>query len=432
MGKNPVEAMENRARELVLRAMESGWTGPPFDPIKLAELLDIKVTASGEVSDARTLSHGGKALHIEYNPNRPRGRIRFSIAHEIAHSFFADCHEKIRYRHKPEMSSDDWQLESLCNIGASELVMPIGSNPHFQFDDVSIGQVLNSRRKYDVSTEALLIRLAKLASQPLAIFCASRLDKPDSADQFRIDYAIPSKLYPYRNLPGITFKSELLAECTAIGYSISGKQTLPISRESHYMECVGLPPYPGGKFPRIAGILFANKSNMPELPHIKYHEGDATIPGGTRQKIIAHIVNDKTPNWGGGGFAVSLRKRYPVTQKDFKEWSILEKDNLCLGRSHFVTISDGLHAFSMVAQHGYGASANPRVRYRALETCLTNLRYRAEKLEASIHMPRIGVGNAGGDWSVIEEIVLDTLVNEGVEVNVYDFVPPAKSMTLAF
>ena len=173
-GEEPVGAMERRARELVLEAMEQGWNGPPFDPIKLAEILQIKVSANGEILDARTIASGKKALHIEYNPNRPRGRIRFSVAHEIAHSFFADCHEEVRYRHKPDTSSDAWQLESLCNIGASELVMPIGSNPHFQNESISIHQVLQLRKEYDVSTEALLIRLAKLTNRPLAMFCASR------------------------------------------------------------------------------------------------------------------------------------------------------------------------------------------------------------------------------------------------------------------
>jgi hypothetical protein len=39
----------------------------------------------------------------------------------------------------------------------------------------------------------------------------------------------------------------------------------------------------------------------------------------------------------------------------------------------------------------------------------------------SIHMPRIGCGLGGGDWSVVEEAILATLVDiYGLSVTVYD------------
>ena len=41
------------------------------------------------------------------------------------------------------------------------------------------------------------------------------------------------------------------------------------------------------------------------------------------------------------------------------------------------------------------------------------------ELKASVHMPRIGTGHAGGSWEIIEELVLDTLVHQGVPVTVY-------------
>ena len=81
-GREPVSVMEMKAKSVALHAMEQGWKGPPFDPIQLAEMLGIKVSATSEVQDARTISDGKRGLHIQYNPNRPRGRIRFSIAHE--------------------------------------------------------------------------------------------------------------------------------------------------------------------------------------------------------------------------------------------------------------------------------------------------------------------------------------------------------------
>jgi Zn-dependent peptidase ImmA (M78 family) len=46
----------------------------------------------------------------------------------LAHLLFDDHAEQIRNR-QTDHSSDEWQLELLCNIAASEFVMPVGSFP---------------------------------------------------------------------------------------------------------------------------------------------------------------------------------------------------------------------------------------------------------------------------------------------------------------
>ncbi|MFP4896730.1 ImmA/IrrE family metallo-endopeptidase [Paraburkholderia sp. EG304] len=120
--------MEQKARELVLRAMDEGWAGPPFDPLALAKWRHMRAEARGDIPDARTVPTAEGELVLQYNPTRPRGRLRFSIAHEIAHSLFPDCAEEIRHRDGgPAPGKDNWQLEVLCNIGAAELLMPLGS-----------------------------------------------------------------------------------------------------------------------------------------------------------------------------------------------------------------------------------------------------------------------------------------------------------------
>ncbi|RAJ47078.1 hypothetical protein K353_00279 [Kitasatospora sp. SolWspMP-SS2h] len=42
------------------------------------------------------------------------------------------------------------------------------------------------------------------------------------------------------------------------------------------------------------------------------------------------------------------------------------------------------------------------------------------RLGASVHMPRIGCGLAGGRWERIEPLVTDRLTARGVPVTVYD------------
>src|SRR6266496_5215311 len=55
--QDPVEVITDRARELVLEALENGWAGPPYDPFMLAELRKIKVIASQSIVDARTTAN---------------------------------------------------------------------------------------------------------------------------------------------------------------------------------------------------------------------------------------------------------------------------------------------------------------------------------------------------------------------------------------
>ena len=45
----------------------------------------------------------------------------------------------------------------------------------------------------------------------------------------------------------------------------------------------------------------------------------------------------------------------------------------------------------------------------------------AKELGASVHMPRIGTGLAGGKWELIEPLILEKLIAAGVKVYVYDF-----------
>lgn len=130
-GRDPVEAIVARARQIVVDAIDAGWRGPPFDPLSLAaDFLHVPVAANPDVSDARTVSAARDRLRIEFNPNRPRGRLRYSLAHEIAHTLFSDCGERVRNRgsHEDQLP-DDWQLEALCNIAAAEFLMPVGSFP---------------------------------------------------------------------------------------------------------------------------------------------------------------------------------------------------------------------------------------------------------------------------------------------------------------
>jgi hypothetical protein len=374
-GENdPLEVIQKRAREIVLRAMDQGWSGPPFDPIALSGLLGIPVSPRADIRDARTVPAGESGLCIEYNPTRPRGRLRYSVAHEIAHTLFPDCAERIRNRSAyHELKGDEWQLEVLCNLGAAEFLMPVGSLEPRSLDQLSIDAVLALRSRFDVSTEAILIRTVHVTGESCSAFVASRVEHGTRAGRYRIDYAMPSRSWPTRLLPGLFLPEQsVVQECTAIGYTAKGDEALPLIDEQVHVECVGIPPYPGCFYPRVAGLMTGKRAPA-EIPTITYLKGNALEPRGEGQKVIVHVVNDATPNWGGRGFAVGLKHKWPEAQREFRSWAEANRAHLKLGQVHLIRVSDDVSIASMVCQKGYGPSPKPRIRYAALAECLSKV-----------------------------------------------------------
>ena len=207
---DPIELINQKAEDEVLRAMQAGWQGPPFDPFKLADFLGIPTIPREDVLDARIVPAGSRRVQIEFNPNRPRGRLRFSIAHEIAHTLFPDCIESVRNRGRStETRDDDWQLELLCNIAAAEFLMPVsgGIDPNAP---ITIENLLRLQKEFDVSTEAISIRLAKVAIEPCTIFAAARIGDTESMRTYRLDYSVPSRASTIRLPRGLEFSDDIL------------------------------------------------------------------------------------------------------------------------------------------------------------------------------------------------------------------------------
>ena len=359
-------------------------------------------------------------MQIEFNPHRPHGRTRFSIAHEIVHTLFPDCGESVRNREQPgSLRRDEWQLELLCNIGAAEILMPSGYKSLGR-EPVDMNNLLRLRREFDVSTEALLIRIAKLTGISCAMFAAAREDDANPMSEYRIDYSIPSRSWPYGNISNLKVQEDsVLAECVAVGFTANGTETWGDELPEFRVESVGIPPFPGRRYPRVAGVLLSEQDPPSDALQIEHLFGDATEPRGTGPRVIAHIVNDATPRWGGRGFAREVRRRWSTVQDDFEEWVSQDRSNLTLGKVHQTQINHELSIVHMVAQHGYGPSTSSRLRYFALDTALDRLADIALAKHASVHMPRIGTGEARGSWELIQELIDERLVRRGIPVSVY-------------
>ena len=153
---------------------------------------------------------------------------------------------------------------------------------------------------------------------------------------------------------------------------------------------------------------------------ISYLKGDATQPVGEGNKIIAHICND-VGGWGKG-FVLAISKKWKEPAKQYKNWYKSQED-FALGKVQFVQVEDDVWIANIIGQRDIRPNRDkePPIRYSAVEMGMLEIAKFAKETNASVHMPRIGCGLAGGKWESIEPILNHELVSSGIDTYVYDF-----------
>ncbi|MEO3743436.1 macro domain-containing protein [Plantactinospora sp. B5E13] len=153
---------------------------------------------------------------------------------------------------------------------------------------------------------------------------------------------------------------------------------------------------------------------------LRFVKGDATNPQAKGPKIIGHVCND-LGGWGRG-FVLALSRRWPEPERDYRQWHRQRAGNdFGLGAVRLVQVRADIWVANMVGQRGIRhGSAGPPIRYDAVARCLETLAGHAQRLDASVHLPRIGCGLAGGRWQRIEPLIVDALCARDVPVTVYD------------
>jgi Zn-dependent peptidase ImmA (M78 family) len=158
----------NMARSLVDKV--NGFPGLPDDPLKrlkiIASLNGIKIMPMDmdqirrEKRDA-ALYPTASGWTVLYNPNRLRTRIVFTIAHEIIHTFFPNSRSGARFRSITNPGSREAnELELLCHLGASELVMPLDEFQRQASGRFGLSSVERLATYFGTSFEATVYRLA--------------------------------------------------------------------------------------------------------------------------------------------------------------------------------------------------------------------------------------------------------------------------------
>lgn len=162
---------------------------------------------------------------------------------------------------------------------------------------------------------------------------------------------------------------------------------------------------------------------------LEYVTGDATRPGGSGARVVAHVCNDV--GGFGSGFAGALNRRFGAHGPGgaYRRW---HRDGshpdatgpFGLGEVQFVDVGGDLTVANMIGQRDVITNtppgAPPPIRYDAVRSCLIHVRRFCLMHGASVHAPRFGSGLAGGDWQTIEALIVEELSERGVAVVIYD------------
>jgi O-acetyl-ADP-ribose deacetylase (regulator of RNase III) len=136
--------------------------------------------------------------------------------------------------------------------------------------------------------------------------------------------------------------------------------------------------------------------------------------------MIGHVCND-LGGWGKG-FVLAVSRRWREPEAAYRAWHRHRAENdFGLGAVQFVRVEPYVWVANMIGQRGMRTgSKGPPIRYEALDRCLAALGEKALELNASVHLPRIGCGLAGGTWKRVEPLIDARLCARDVPVTVYD------------
>ena len=314
---NPIELIKEKARDLVLKAFNLGWSGPPYNPIELAKIFQIDVLRNDSIPDARIIPSTSNHYTIEYNPFQKEARRNFSIAHEIAHTLFPDCANQIRNRE--EDRANEWELEYLCDVAAAEILLPYSTFTHEANSvELNLTSILEISDKYKASLESVFLRFCEVVDKPCAMIIAhfnSSVQNELIVDYFKssrvLNLPIPSKyLIP---------KNSKAYECLNAGWTAKGLEQWDVFGNTRYqIFAIGLSPIKRNNLHRVGIFIVPEFYNS--QPQSKIYEvlGDAREPRGPGNKIIVQLLN--TSGGVGFGFGKSMAVKWPQTKKNVESW----------------------------------------------------------------------------------------------------------------
>jgi Zn-dependent peptidase ImmA (M78 family) len=184
---DPRLAIRRKVEGVIDRLRLFGEPQPPFDLTLLVSLLGIRLSEDppAHSEDAEIAPGEGGCLELRLNQERPEVRRRFSVGHEIGHTFFPGYEQSVQTRKpkKRDWSDPEDVVEHLCDCAASELLFPL---PWFA-DEVrrrarTAAALIALADDYKASREATLRRYAEIHEEAVAVVLLEWKLKPKQVD----------------------------------------------------------------------------------------------------------------------------------------------------------------------------------------------------------------------------------------------------------
>jgi len=175
---------------------------PPIPVERLASLRGVIEIRQGDQAWAGMLAPApGRGLVVTVRASDGFERQRFTVCHEIGHTFFPGFHQQKSYRCNGAKTS----LEQLCDLAGSELLLP---RSYFSrdLDDATfdLDSIEDLADRYQASIEATALRAVDLSHGPAALLVLRHRHKPaergneDQAEpKLRLDYCHATGSWPY-------------------------------------------------------------------------------------------------------------------------------------------------------------------------------------------------------------------------------------------
>ncbi len=162
---------ERIVRRLCAQLLEDAEVNTlPVDLRLLASFRGVREIEAVSMLEAGCIfAHDGH-LKIQVREQDPERRQRFSIGHEIGHTFFPGFREERRTRTDGRVGTWDRALgeEFLCEVAASELIFPRSLIVSLQPEYLTMDSVVTGAEAGEATLEATALRFASLHLAPAA------------------------------------------------------------------------------------------------------------------------------------------------------------------------------------------------------------------------------------------------------------------------
>lgn len=192
--------------ELAQRTLDELAMEPPISHEIIASMRDIARIEEAAIPWAGCLLHENCVLVIRLRASDSPGRKRFTVFHEIKHTYLPGFVTATQYRCNPGIPLEagrvrDRDMEALCDLGAVELLLPrrpfladlVGNPP-----TLNLVEALADR--YEASLEATARRLVTLRPEPTLLIVlepACARSAPAAEPKLRVRWAQASGQWPY-------------------------------------------------------------------------------------------------------------------------------------------------------------------------------------------------------------------------------------------